>query len=205
MEDAENGKAPIKRGRTPKLDKKWLSDWSVASNQNLASANHFNQKWTLESDYLRSKVSVHCMIMSKGKKKSKAVKATWGRHCNSVTFHGSYYDNAIPVIRYSSLEPSSVSFCKSLINVLKLTREKTSLDEASEVDQKDVRSGSKDVRSGSKDVSKWSQKMSKLGTPTKIDGGKVKKVPSFDYLLIAEDTAYVLVENARKTTCSLGR
>ncbi|XP_054168633.1 glycoprotein-N-acetylgalactosamine 3-beta-galactosyltransferase 1-like [Oppia nitens] len=68
----------------------------------------------LESEYLFKKVRVLCLVLSKSRKGSQAVRLTWANHCNDVIFFGSFSDHKIPVMKYPPTSSHS-SFCYSFI------------------------------------------------------------------------------------------
>ena len=70
-----------------------------------------------EAQFLTKKIRILCLVLSKGRTKASSVKDTWGNHCNDIVFYGSFVDDKIPVRRYSTLEPSHVSFCKILLDL----------------------------------------------------------------------------------------
>ncbi|RWS07360.1 glycoprotein-N-acetylgalactosamine 3-beta-galactosyltransferase 1-like protein, partial [Dinothrombium tinctorium] len=71
---------------------------------------------TLEYLLLREKVNVLCVVFTKNKLRAKAVKHTWGAHCNDIVFYGPYSDRNIPVIkRIPSITQSS--FCRQLLEL----------------------------------------------------------------------------------------
>lgn len=74
----------------------------------------------LESEYLKDQFQFLCLIWSKNKNLAKSISLTWGKNCNKIYFIASYIDKSLPTIKYSTLEPSHVSFCKILVK-LKLT------------------------------------------------------------------------------------
>ncbi|KAI1288484.1 Glycoprotein-N-acetylgalactosamine 3-beta-galactosyltransferase 1 [Halotydeus destructor] len=130
----------------PETDyKSWLKSKGYKSSPLTEEDVSFGQMSgiNLEADFLKEEVPVLCVIMSKGRNKANAVKNTWGKHCNQIIFFGSYSDSAIPVVRYSSLESSHVSFCQMIVQIRK------------QFDK------------------------------------------TFKWLLLAQDSSYVLVENAR--------
>lgn len=110
-----------------------------------------------EAQFLSKRIKVLCLILSKGRNKASGVKETWGKHCHRILFYGSYIDDKIPVHRYSSLEPSHVSFCKILKQVFNSDKEDASNETSSD----------------------------------------------FDWLLISQDSSYVIVENVRRLVAPL--
>ena len=68
----------------------------------------------LESEYLFNRVRVLCLVLSKSRKGSNAVRLTWANHCNHIIFFGPFSDNKIPVNKYPA-STSHSSFCHSFI------------------------------------------------------------------------------------------
>ena len=86
-------------------------------NDYINSSNSSSKMLKSEAEFLKSEIPVVCLVITKGKNKASAVKETWGSHCNEIVFYGSYHDTKIPVVRYSALETSSVSFCKMVMEI----------------------------------------------------------------------------------------
>ncbi|CAG2100209.1 unnamed protein product [Medioppia subpectinata] len=70
-----------------------------------------------ESEYLFKRVGVLCLVLSKSRKSSQAVRLTWANHCNHVIFFGPFSDRKIPVIKYPPAS-THVSFCHSFITAM---------------------------------------------------------------------------------------
>lgn len=83
----------------------------------LNSQNSKGQSIKLESEYLKNEIPILCLIWSKNKNLAKSVQLTWGKNCNKFYFVSTYSDKNLPILPYSSLEPSHMSFCKILIKL----------------------------------------------------------------------------------------
>lgn len=71
-----------------------------------------------EDRWLAQRVSVLCIVLSKRVKQARAVKNTWAKHCNSVSFFGEFGDSTIPVNRIKAKDGWHL-LCEALRKVWK--------------------------------------------------------------------------------------
>ncbi|KAK2585762.1 hypothetical protein KPH14_010371 [Odynerus spinipes] len=72
---------------------------------------------TLESDWLKSKVFITCIIFVEKVKLARSIKDTWGSRCNQIYFFGQHVkDSGIPIINFTIKFKSSWHFLCEVMN-----------------------------------------------------------------------------------------
>ncbi|XP_076236142.1 C1GALT1-specific chaperone 1 [Calliopsis andreniformis] len=79
---------------------KWLKDQNMKINNIDMDAHLYGPKRTekLESDWLKSSVSITCIVFVNKIKLAKSIQNTWGKHCNKLYFFGQKNDSEVPII-----------------------------------------------------------------------------------------------------------
>jgi hypothetical protein len=70
--------------------RQWLDD--LGATRSIISADEVSfghRNIRTEAQFLRDKIHVSCVVFARKKRKVKAIKDTWGPHCNQITFYAS--------------------------------------------------------------------------------------------------------------------
>ncbi|KFM62570.1 hypothetical protein X975_10223, partial [Stegodyphus mimosarum] len=71
-----------------------------------------------ENSFLHNETPVLCLIFVNSHKGAEAIKETWAKHCNIVTFFGRFVDENIPVMKVPPVT-SFEGFCYAFTHVFK--------------------------------------------------------------------------------------
>ncbi|GLH07845.1 Glycoprotein-N-acetylgalactosamine 3-beta-galactosyltransferase 1 [Gryllus bimaculatus] len=75
---------------------KGLSRWPV----NFDAFVYGKPEGATEAAFLEKEVSVLCAVFVRKVKNARAVKDTWGKHCNAIVFFGMQFDHSIPIVTF---------------------------------------------------------------------------------------------------------
>lgn len=96
---------------------KWLKSQNMRSSKvDLDSYTYGTEDKLLESEYLREKVKITCVVFVDKLKLAKATAETWGSRCNKLYFFGQHLeDSSLPVIKFKiKLTSSWQLLCESM-------------------------------------------------------------------------------------------
>ncbi|XP_040578858.1 LOW QUALITY PROTEIN: C1GALT1-specific chaperone 1 [Lepeophtheirus salmonis] len=78
-------------------------------------------KGNIESDFLRKKIPILCLILADTFEGSKSINDTWGSHCNEIRFYSSKINNSsLPIIKLS-VQSSFDLYCQAIRRATKDT------------------------------------------------------------------------------------
>ncbi|XP_015914510.1 glycoprotein-N-acetylgalactosamine 3-beta-galactosyltransferase 1 [Parasteatoda tepidariorum] len=99
--------------------KDWIKNQNLSKiriSEEILRYGEKDDKHRLESSFLYKNTRVLCLIFVNSHKGADAVKSTWAKHCNVVTFFGRFVDNNIPVMKIPPVT-SFEGFCYAFTHI----------------------------------------------------------------------------------------
>ncbi|GIX75293.1 c1GALT1-specific chaperone 1 [Caerostris extrusa] len=120
----------IRNHYTSALRKSNYNEWIHKQNltkkfvpEEVVRYNVMKKNLELEATYLYKTTSVLCLVFVNSHNGAEAVKQTWAKHCNIVTFFGRFVDEKIPVMKVPPVT-SFEGFCYAFTHIYHKYREK---------------------------------------------------------------------------------